>query len=201
MAGTAVECHEETSCLFDHRCGHAKRKQNQKNIYQPPAGIGGNRHNSIGDARAQAASDPFPRECREENRQASYDQHRSPKVAAFFEDLRPNQSDDKTKCAEVGSRYTRPVEALGQHPFSTSRRIHDGWPPGPSISERCPCALHRDRTAWLGERTRTRRCLFKTCHLKCRPNSLEFRNIFVPETFRTGREVRITPRSRTRVRS
>jgi hypothetical protein len=45
---------------------------------------------------------------------------------------------------------------------------------------------------WSG-RTRTRKCRLKICYLKCPPNSLYLRNIFVPETFRAVR--RSTPRS------
>ena len=40
--------------------------------------------------------------------------------------------------------------------------------------------------------TRTRKCRFKKCYLKCRTNSLGFRNILVPETFRGGAAKRLT---------
>src|SRR6266566_1791514 len=40
-------------------------------------------------------------------------------------------------------------------------------------------------TAWLGW-TRTRKCRFKKCRLKCWANSLGFQNILAPETFRGG---------------
>ena len=39
-----------------------------------------------------------------------------------------------------------------------------------------------DCVAWA-ERTRTRKCRFKICDLKCRPNSLDLQSIFIPETF------------------
>jgi hypothetical protein len=44
------------------------------------------------------------------------------------------------------------------------------------------CAVRR-RSDWAC-RTRTRKCRFRECYLKCRANSLTFRNIFAPETFR-----------------
>src|SRR6266436_5579191 len=54
----------------------------------------------------------------------------------------------------------------------------------------------RDRLRAWGGRIRTRKCHFNKCYLKCRANSLTFRDIFAPETFRGEPEragCRVTP--------
>src|SRR2546425_2457960 len=45
---------------------------------------------------------------------------------------------------------------------------------------------HETRLRGWACRTRTRKCRFKKCYLKCRANSLDFQNILAPETSRLG---------------